>query len=336
LPGLGASLATASYRQHEDVTVATGEPDGARSARARAYLAPRYARPAAVSLLLLIVIVGVGAASPVVTGRGPWHQHAVGIGVGLEAVLAGLGVALLVLDRRSAPTDPPLRALRSALRRVIAVIMVLIVVIAIANIAGNSGSRRGNLVQRLLTHGHSQHPRHTTRAPRTLRSGAAIHISYVAYGLLAAIVLAAVIWCVILLVRVRARPQRPGGYGGEPLPDDPEELREAVDSGRAALRAVDDARAAIIACYVAMEDSLAAAGTSRAVAETPDELLTRAVTAGVIRGQAASRLTGLFYEARFSSHPLEPGAKEAASQALDAIAGELAGAHADAAAGSEP
>jgi len=282
----------------------------------------------------LIVIAGVGAASPVVTGRGSWHQDAVGIGIGLEAVLAGLGVALIVLDRRSARTDPPVRALRSALRRVIAVIMVLIVVIAIANIAGN---KRGNLMQRLLTGGRSQHPGKTKHLPRALRSGTATHISYVAYGLLAVIVLAAVIWCVILLVRVRARPRRPGGYVGEPLPADPAELREAVDSGRAALRAVDDARAAIIACYVAMEDSLAAAGTSRAVAETPDELLTRAVAAGVIRGQAASRLTRLFYEARFSSHPLEAAAREAASRALDAIAGELAGAHADqAAAGSEP
>ena len=41
-----------------------------------------------------------------------------------------------------------------------------------------------------------------------------------------------------------------------------EELREAVESGRAALAEISDARAAIIACYVAMERSLAERGTS--------------------------------------------------------------------------
>jgi hypothetical protein len=38
-----------------------------------------------------------------------------------------------------------------------------------------------------------------------------------------------------------------------------EDLREAVESGRAALAEISDARAAIIACYVAMERSLAEA-----------------------------------------------------------------------------
>ncbi len=52
-----------------------------------------------------------------------------------------------------------------------------------------------------------------------------------------------------------------------------------------------------------MEDSLASAGTARAAAETPDELLTRAAASGVIHGEAAASLTGLFYEARFSTHP---------------------------------
>ena len=58
---------------------------------------------------------------------------------------------------------------------------------------------------------------------------------------------------------------------GDFIAEDPEDLREAVESGRSALRTVDDARAAIIACYVAMETSLAERGTARGVADTPDE-----------------------------------------------------------------
>ena len=57
-----------------------------------------------------------------------------------------------------------------------------------------------------------------------------------------------------------------------------------MESGRSALRTVDDARAAIIACYVAMENSLAERGAARAVADTPDELLARATRAAWCAG----------------------------------------------------
>jgi hypothetical protein len=117
-----------------------------------------------------------------------------------------------------------------------------------------------------------------------------------------------------------------GGRTSGFLAEDPEDLREAVESGRLALRTVDDARAAIIACYVAMETSLADRGAARAVADTPDELLARATTSGLVRGTAAARLTALFYEARFSSHPLGRGQRDAAEQALDELAAALASA----------
>ena len=109
------------------------------------------------------------------------------------------------------------------------------------------------------------------------------------------------------------------------LPDaaDAEELREAVESGRLAFAELDDARAAIIACYLAMERSLADRGAARGAADTPDELLARVISAGIVRGAAARRLTGLFYEARFSTHPLGRAERDAASAALDELAAEL-------------
>jgi len=75
---------------------------------------------------------------------------------------------------------------------------------------------------------------------------------------------------------------------------------------------------------VAMEASLAERGAARAVADTPDELLARATTSGLVRGTAAARLTSLFYEARFSSHPLGRGQRDAAERALDELAAALA------------
>ena len=69
--------------------------------------------------------------------------------------------------------------------------------------------------------------------------------------------------------------------------------------------------------------SLAERGAARAVADTPDELLARAIQDGIVRGTAAARLTALFYEARFSSHPLDRGQRDAAEQALDELAAAL-------------
>ena len=99
-----------------------------------------------------------------------------------------------------------------------------------------------------------------------------------------------VVVCVILIC---GGPPRPAWEDFGDLADDEaqEQLREAVRSGQAALHEIDDARLAIIACYVAMEQSLAKAGAVRAAAETPDELLDRAATAGLVHGAEAARLT---------------------------------------------
>jgi hypothetical protein len=138
------------------------------------------------------------------------------------------------------------------------------------------------------------------------------------YGLLIAAIVAAVAVSIWWSTRLR-RPAAPLVIQDVST----EELREAVEEGRAALATIDDARAAIIACYVAMERRLAERGTARGAADTPDELLAKAVASGLVRSGAAGRLTALFYEARFSTHPLAGGQREAASEALDELAGEL-------------
>src|ERR1700727_2206129 len=135
-------------------------------------------------------------------------------------------------------------------------------------------------------------------------------------GILPALLVLAIVTAIVICVIVlRRRPSHPADVTLA-AGDDEENLREAVESGQAALRGLDDARAAIIACYLAMERSLAQAGAARDVAETPDELLARAADAGLVRGGAAGRLTALFYEARFSSHPLPASARTAAQRAL--------------------
>jgi len=139
------------------------------------------------------------------------------------------------------------------------------------------------------------------------------------YGLL--IVVFVAVLALSLRWALRKRPPLPGLPPGD-IGDDAADLREAVTSGRAALRLLDDARAAIIACYAAMEQSLAEAGAVRSAADTPDELLARATATGIVRGDAAARLTRLFYEARFSSHPLNRSERDEAAAALEELAGQ--------------
>jgi hypothetical protein len=141
-----------------------------------------------------------------------------------------------------------------------------------------------------------------------------------------AVLIIVMIIVILLLARwVRGQARLPVlGPDDDFIPEDSETLREAVESGRSALRVYDDARAAIIACYSAMERSLAEHGAARRAADTPDELLARATGTGIVRGTAPARLTALFYEARFSTHPMDHTQREAAEQALNELASALA------------
>ena len=160
------------------------------------------------------------------------------------------------------------------------------------------------------------------RLPKTtLPANSNFPINQVLFGIVAALLVAA-----IVAVSLRALRQRRLQLAPElepPAEEYGDTLQEAILGGQRALRELDDARAAIIACYVAMEESLARAGTARSVAETPDELLAKAAGQLLISAGAASRLTSLFYEARFSSHPLDNSQKEAAERALAELASEL-------------
>jgi len=285
--------------------------------------------PLVVTLALLIILGLAGLRGAVATPRwnGPLRHDGPVIGLALEAVLVVLLV--ITLRRRSAarkaaavsgaqPYDVAVK-----LRMVLgAVLGVGIVAVAVAIILGLHLHAFSPVPSRLLP---SARPRVSLKAPSGPRPEhlPSIHVSLTA--VLYALLIAALVAGVLLSVWWSRRFGLPTGTREDGfVVEDSEDLREAVESGRSALRSVDDARAAIIACYVAMENSLAERGTARTVADTPDELLARATRSGVVRGTAAARLTALFYEARFSSHALSRGPRDAAERALDELATALA------------
>jgi Domain of unknown function (DUF4129) len=298
--------------------MADGHPDGRRPHDPGA-LTGRLAVAAAA---LAVTAAGLRAALPSASwSDGPWHQDGIALGAGLEVVFAGLLVAVEVRRRRDRGAGQPAAGLRAGLRAFLVTALIAIPVLVLVNAAGQ--------IPRRPARQPGQPPAAVPRATPPARPhvgvvhGGRLDYTVVWYALLIlAILVAGAIG--VILVRRRARPADWADFG-EADEDEPETaLRRAIQSGQAALHEVDDARLAIIACYVAMEGSLGRAGAVRGAAETPDELLGRAAAAGLAGGGAAATLTALFYEARFSSHPLPATARVQARDALAELATALA------------
>jgi hypothetical protein len=83
-------------------------------------------------------------------------------------------------------------------------------------------------------------------------------------------------------------------------------------------------RAAIIACYAAMEQALAGApGAAPQASDTPSEVLARAVANRTVSTRSAATLVDLFAEARFSRHTMTEQHRDQAQQALRSVLEEL-------------
>jgi hypothetical protein len=298
----------------------------------------QIARVLPLVLLVVLVIAGLRGVVTVPRWNGPLKADGVAIGIALEVIFCGLLLVVRSRDakaKRAAESLPydaagqqdiePPQALRFTLTYVLVACMLGVGVVLLTDLHLHFFSKPGTLPP---LRGKLKAP--VRPLPKSGGGGGTLHIPLgpILYALLIIAIVAAVVVSIWWSTRLR-RPAVPLVIADVST----EELREAVAEGRAALAGIDDARAAIIACYVAMERRLADRGTARGAADTPDELLARAVAAGAVRGGAAGRLTALFYEARFSTHPLGAGQRDAASAALDELAEELAAKPAPAEAG---
>jgi hypothetical protein len=273
-----------------------------------------------VGLLLIGVLVGLRGGFAPPTLRGPLRHDGIGIGIALEAVLIILLAALLIHQRRQPTADFATGRLRIVLRAVLLAGLVTIPIALLAYRPLRSKVPARPVPGRRLPAAPSLRP---TRLPRP----APVHLPLAAvlYTMLGILLLAAIVACVLLLLRYRPVDRDTLPPEEAALADGGRtELRAAVQSGQRAMARLDDTRAAIIACYLAMERSLAAAGADRTDADTPAEFLDRAAAAGLVRTAAAGQLTGLFYEARFSQHQMTRQQRGRAEQALRQLDADLA------------
>lgn len=305
--------------------------NGARRPGRPAPAAPGWALAAGIALALVIAALALRAAA-----GSALHTPQVGYGATALVALAALAAGLTALRfyRRRAPR----RALRgTAAERLRSTTLAALGTLTLAVpgallIFGRISLHRTGSPQSPATLAPPS-PRisagPSAQSSRPARPGAHWHLDLtpLLIGLAAvagAIILAAVAYFLYTLARGPLTGPAPGGdlAAGPEQDQEQDALADALLAGRSAL-AGDDARAAIIACYAAMEESLAAAGIARLASDSPTDLLRRAVQRGVADRAATARLTDLFREARYSTHPMSTAQLADARAALDAVTAAL-------------
>ncbi|MCW2935019.1 MAG: hypothetical protein JWM19_5981 [Actinomycetia bacterium] len=309
----------------------------------------QLARLLPVAVLVLLAAVGLRGNIAGLGWYGPLRAYGVIIGLVLEVLLGALLGFTFYRDRAAARLSaaPPgddgsledgddrdvARSLRFLLRLLLSVAMLAIAGVELANLHLHLFSRPAPAQKTpVRPPGLAPGIKHPAGSGAGGGSGLHLPLGPILYALLILALLGVLVFSA-WLARRAMRAALPGAMPDD-LTEDSAELLDAVASGRAAMADLDDARAAIIACYAAMEAHLAGRGAARNAADTPDELLRRAIERGIVRGgtgegsaapdSAARRLTALFYEARFSTHELSPRTRDAAVAALDDLMAELA------------
>ncbi len=175
---------------------------------------------------------------------------------------------------------------------------------------------------------------HPAPGQRKLSGGALLLIGVTA-GVLVAVALAGLI---AVAINTRRRSTAQDDEFHSTRPESAVSLVQVAEMGLAAMIASgQDARTAIIACYVAMERGLAAAReVAPLISDTPSEVLARAFDRGALRDASARELVTLFEEARFSPHSMLEWQRMRAEQLLRIALRDLRGETQRASRTSEP
>ncbi len=276
-------------------------------------------RVAAVAVLLAVTVAGLRAHG---TFSRAAHSAATGVTGSLLAILiaTGEGVAVVAFiivlamarpERKKNPdTDEPPRPPFPWWAKTLAVLVAMAVMITPFVVLFSKKSRKAITAPGQLTR--------PGIAPPGVAGRLASHPS-TPWPIIAGMVIAV---AVVVAMTVWSRRRRYAGRLREPSRS-LGRLLDSLAAGHAALASSADPRAAIIACYAAMERGFAAVGSAPADADTPAEVLARASGAGIIRSGSPEVLTGLFRRARYSAEPMTSADSGAAASALTQMRADL-------------
>lgn len=288
---------------------------------------------AGATLALGLAAVGVHAAAGAAL-RGP--GLAVGWSVGLAALFAL--AALIVASKYRGHirvTDVPTTALDRLRQATVAVLFASAVLVPFTLILLHRpipGSGPTPYPIPSISGSRGNGPSEPSLVDPSRKAGSGHHFAFdltaLLWTLLAGLGIALALGLIAFGLRMLRRlPQSGSAQAAPPVPGtdgDDEALADALLAGRSALTG-DDARAAIIACYAAMESSLSSAGVPRELADSPSDLLHRAEARDLpgTGARDAAALTDLFREARYSTHPMTTERLAAARSALDSVTAAL-------------
>ncbi|GAA0289636.1 DUF4129 domain-containing protein [Streptomyces polychromogenes] len=305
------------------------ERERGRTGSARAVLGTAVVGGAALGALLLHPGAGLFA-----DGRGPLGGNPVLVlGLALLALLGGIALRAGYVERVGAQElDPVEQRLADGVRRVLtaAPLVLPLLIVALHRFGspdpdperGGAAADGGPGPAPLPPTGPAPVPTLAPAAPAAAPDqGTPSWLTWTLLVLGLALLTGAAVLAARFLWRYLSRPAAPEAGAAPATPEGERgQLAHAVDSGRRALLDGTDVRAAVIACYLAMEESLAASGVARHASDSPHDLLERALAGGLPAAAAATELTALFREARYSTHPMHGGHRERAAAALAALA----------------
>lgn len=168
-------------------------------------------------------------------------------------------------------------------------------------------------------------PAHRLPPPRLLTLGADVVLGVVALAAsIALLVLLASLAYRLWLARPGRRTPVPASLSDRAGPrPDTLNLARAAGQARWVLDSTADPRAAVIACWVALTESLAEHGVASRASDTAADLLTRAREAGLAQARAAELLAELYRRARYSAHSIDAAAVDQARAHLIALGAAL-------------
>ena len=139
-----------------------------------------------------------------------------------------------------------------------------------------------------------------------------------------ALVLAVFLLWHLIVIRRRPFQLYERDRDGTPEPLSARDVVTALDDAIARLAGDGDARSAVIACWVRLEQAAQAAGTPGALSDAPADLVTRLLGAYQVSQPALISLADLYRTARYSATPIDNPMREQALFALSTVRSDIA------------